>query len=76
LTRLYDLEGRYARLEAEHARCQEVRAARERDGEVAGHLSSPKDLAKAVRKLSKPERVRILGVMAEGQASPLLHNKS
>jgi hypothetical protein len=52
------------------------RAARERDDEVAGQLNSPKDLGEAMRRLSKSERVRILGMMAEGQASPLLHDKS
>jgi hypothetical protein len=65
LTRLHELEGRYARLEAEYARCREGDLAREKDSQLAGHLGRG-SLAKAVTNLSKSERVRILGIMAEG----------
>jgi len=65
LTRLHELEGKYARLKAEYARCQEGDLARERDSQLAGHLGRD-SLAEAVKSLSKSERVRLLGVMAEG----------
>jgi hypothetical protein len=67
LTRLHELEGRYARLEAEHARCQESLTAQKRDDGIIGHLRQGGKLAEAVRELSKSERVRILGIMAEGK---------
>ena len=53
-------------MEAEHARCQELQVARDRDGQLAGHMPGG-DLAEAMKKLSKSERVHILGVMAEGK---------
>ena len=68
LTRLHELEGRYARLEAEHARCREMEVARENDDGMVRQLGPGRDLAEAVRKLSKSERVRVLGIMAEGQS--------
>jgi hypothetical protein len=65
LTRLHELEGRYARLEAEYASCREEDLARERDSQLAGDLGRG-SLAEAVKRLSKSERVRILCIMAEG----------
>jgi hypothetical protein len=69
LTRLHELEGRYARLEAEHARCQESLIAQKRDDGIIGHLRQGGKLAEAMRELSKAERVRILGIMAEGKSN-------
>jgi hypothetical protein len=65
LTRLHDVEGRYARLEAEYAREREADIAREKDSQLAGDLGRG-SLAKAVKSLSKSERVLVLGLMAEG----------
>jgi hypothetical protein len=65
LTRLHDMEGKYARLEAEYARCREADLAKEKDSQLAGDLGRG-SLAEAVKSLSKSERVRILGIMAEG----------
>jgi hypothetical protein len=65
LTRLHELEGRYARLEAEYARCRKEDFAREKDSQLAGDLGRG-SLAEAVKSLSKSERVRVLGLMAEG----------
>jgi hypothetical protein len=73
LTRLHELEGRYARLEADYARCREADLAKERDIQLAGHLGKG-SLAEAVKSLSKSERVRVLGIMAEGTLSlPIGH---
>jgi len=68
LTRLHELEGRYGTLEAEHARCREMEVARERDDGIVRQLGPGRDLEEAVRKFSKSERVRVLGIMAEGQS--------
>lgn len=65
LTRLHQSEGEYARLEAEYAKCWEADLARESDSQFAGHIGRG-SLAEAVKGLSKSERVRLLGVMAEG----------
>jgi hypothetical protein len=59
------MEGRYARLEAEYAREREADIAREKDSQLAGHLGRG-SLAEAVKNLSKSERMRVLGIMAEG----------
>lgn len=65
LTRLNEMEGRYARLESEHARCREADLARERDSQLAVHMGRG-SLAEGVQSLSKSERVRVLGLVAEG----------
>jgi hypothetical protein len=63
------LDERYKRLEEEHARCGEKRAAREREIGIAGELGGGQDLAEAVKRLSKSEKVQMLGIMAEGESS-------
>ena len=45
-----------------------MEVARERDDGIVRQLGPGRDLAEAVRKLSKSERVRVLGIMAEGQS--------
>jgi len=69
------LEGRYARLEAEYARCREEDLARERDSQLAGHLDRG-SLAQAVKGLSKVEKLRVLGVIAEGMLFLLIRHCS
>jgi hypothetical protein len=72
LTRLHELEGKY---EAEYARCRNEDLARERDSQLAGDLGRG-SLAEAVKSLSKSERVRVLGIMAEGTLSPPIRHCS